>query len=114
MLPKRDWVSGEVRIKDILLGMKSYIRRQVPVIAAAVLISVIIVILFWLYRLPLEMGVYLIIMEAFVLGVTEAVRFYGYYRKHLQLHSQKSVIENEMITLPEPGTSWRRTIRNCF
>ena len=94
--------------------MKSYIRRQVPVIAAAVLISVIIVILFWLYRLPLEMGVYLIIMEAFVLGVTEAVRFYGYYRKHLQLHSQKSVIENEMITLPEPGTSWRRTIRNCF
>ncbi len=92
-----------MRMKDILLGMKSYIRRQVPVIAAAVLISVIIVILFWLYRLPLEMGVYLIIMEAFVLGVTAAVRFYGYYRKHLQLHSQKSVIENEMITLPEPG-----------
>ena len=90
-------------MKDILYSIKSYIRRQVPVTTAAVLISAVIIMMFWLYRLPFEMGVYLIIMEALVLSVTAAVRFYGYYKKHVQLHSQKAAMENEMITLPEPG-----------
>ncbi|MCH1982067.1 sensor histidine kinase [Ruminococcus sp. OA3] len=90
-------------MKNMLSGMKSYIRKQVPVIIAGTLIAAIIIIMFWLYRQPFEMAVYLIIMEALVLAVTAAVRFYGYYRKHMQLHGQKSVMENEMITLPEPG-----------
>ncbi len=84
-------------MKDFISVLFSYVKKQIFVLVAFLMCSLIFAIVFSLYNLPTEAVYYAVLLCFFALAIIAFLRVFYYYKKHKELEYFKKVVT---VSLP--------------
>lgn len=90
-------------MKDFISVVFSYLKRQIFIILAFLICSLIFAVVFSLYDLPTEAVYYSVLLSFFALAIIALLRVFYYYKKHKELEYLKKVIAVSLPKFPEPN-----------
>ena len=91
-------------MKNFIRLFFSYIRRNIFILIAFVLCSLIFAVVFSLYNLPVEAVIYAVQISFFALAILSLFRYLKFYKKHKELEHIKKIITVSLPKFPESNS----------